>query len=76
MTKLTKHNLMELLSTAIPQPDRITDVDEHTHADAVTFRWRGLPFKVTTDLDVIENFGTHGHGLLMQALLRETHAHH
>lgn len=75
MAKLTKHKLLNLLNTTIPQPDRITHVDETTHADAVTFRWRGLPFKVTTSLDVTEDFGTHGHSLLMQALLRETHAH-
>ena len=74
--ELTKHKLLKLLNTAIPQPDRITHVDETTHANAVAFRWRGLDFKVTTALEVTEDFGQHGHGLLMQALLRETHAHH
>jgi len=44
----------------------------------VTFRWRGLDFKVTTGLDVTESGlqVTTGCSLLMQALLRETHANH
>lgn len=73
-TKLSKLRLLALLNTAIPQPERITHVDEHTHANAVTFRWRGLAFKVTDSLEVTEDFGQHGHSLLMQALLRETYA--
>lgn len=76
--ELTKHKLLKLLNNAIPQPDRITHVDEHAAPNAVTFRWRGLDFKVTTSLDVTESGlqVTTGCSLLMQALLRETHANH
>lgn len=72
--KLPRMQLICLIKRAIPQPDRITDMTEHHDQEAVSFKWRGIAFRVTTKLEVTEHFGTHGHGLLLQALLREVHA--
>lgn len=77
-SELTKHKLLKLLNTAIPQADRIIEVDENATPDSIAFNWRGLDFYVTTRLEVSESGlrATTCHSLLMQALLRETHANH
>lgn len=76
--KLSKTKLLALLNNAIPLPDQITQVEENAKADSVSFNWRGIIFNVTTDLEVTESnlTVTTCHSLLMQALLRETHANH
>lgn len=72
--KLPRMQLACLIKRALPQTDRITDMQEHEDTGDVSFKWRGIAFRVTGRLEVTEHFGTHGHGLLLQALLREVHA--
>lgn len=72
--KVPRMQLIALLKKALPESHRITDIWEHPETEDVSFKWRGIAFRVNTRLEVFEHFGTHGHGLLMQALLRCVHA--
>lgn len=72
--KVPRMQLIALLKKALPESHRITDIWEHPETEDVSFKWRGISFRVNTRLEVFEHFGTHGHGLLMQALLRAVHA--
>jgi hypothetical protein len=78
MAKISKPKLLQLINQTIPEPGNITRVQEKTSPNSISFNWRGLDFNVTTALEVTES-GLHVttcHSLLMQALLRETHANH
>lgn len=72
---MTQDQLLTLLDSTIPEPEKITHVDTSA-PNVVTFLWRGLDFTVNTSLEVTESC-LHletGHAILMQALLRMAHA--